>query len=378
VLLCELHDRSVAEAAAELGWPVGTVASRLSRGRALLAARLSRRGLALGSALVLAGGLSRAAAAAVPGRLVPAAVGAACGPVSPPAVVVSLASEVRRAMNHWKVQLLVAGLVAAAVVAAVAGLGPVSSSAAPAPASAGVPTATLDRVRLTDLSGILRQESVRKDLKLTEEQARAVEEERTKVNADLRGKVEAVMKKMVFGQLGGGAPPGPPRMRLDPEVMTGILNDHHARLEQQVLALLTPEQVRRLRQINLQVGGVAALLDRRVIRELQLSADQEDRIDVLVRKRTTGLIPAEDTARAAQKNDALLTEALQILTPVQRQKWEALVGKPIPAADLIKAGPFSEETQAENSSSGAIRGRTPPKGAAPPVPNKPNGGRPSG
>jgi RNA polymerase sigma-70 factor (ECF subfamily) len=274
-------------------------------------------------------------------------------------------------MNHWKVRLLAAGLVAAAVVATVAGLGSVPSSAAPAPAAAP-PTATIDRVRLTDLSGMLRQESVRKDLKLTDDQAKAVEEERSKAFAELRGKVEEVMKKTVLGQFGGGAPPGPPRLRLDPELMTGILNDHYARLERQVLALLTPEQVRRLRQINLQVGGVAALLDRRVIRELQLSADQEDRIDVLVRKRTTGLIPAEDTGRAAGRADALLAEALQLLSPAQRQKWEALIGRPIPTADLIKAGPHSEETQAENSSSGALRGRTPPKGVPPPaVPNKP-------
>ena len=46
VLLCDLEGRSYEEAARRLGWPLGTVKSRLSRGRARLRERLTRRGLA--------------------------------------------------------------------------------------------------------------------------------------------------------------------------------------------------------------------------------------------------------------------------------------------------------------------------------------------
>jgi RND family efflux transporter MFP subunit len=44
VVLCDLEGRSHEEAARELGWPIGTVKSRQSRGRARLRARLVRRG----------------------------------------------------------------------------------------------------------------------------------------------------------------------------------------------------------------------------------------------------------------------------------------------------------------------------------------------
>ncbi len=52
VVLCELEGRSLKDAAEQIGVPLGTLASRLSRGRALLAARLKARGFA---AAVVAG-----------------------------------------------------------------------------------------------------------------------------------------------------------------------------------------------------------------------------------------------------------------------------------------------------------------------------------
>ena len=56
IVLCELEGRTLDEAAQLLGWPKGTVAGRLSRGRDLLRRRLSRRrGLIL--PLFLVGGL---------------------------------------------------------------------------------------------------------------------------------------------------------------------------------------------------------------------------------------------------------------------------------------------------------------------------------
>src|SRR5262249_4711744 len=75
VVLCDLEGRPRKEAARQLGWPEGTVASRVARGRSMLAKRLARRGFAgalAGTALA-----NGAAAACVPTPLVVATVRAA-------------------------------------------------------------------------------------------------------------------------------------------------------------------------------------------------------------------------------------------------------------------------------------------------------------
>jgi RNA polymerase sigma factor (sigma-70 family) len=52
VVLCELHGRSLKDAAGALGVPVGTLASRLARGRQMLADRLRAKGFAITAATV--------------------------------------------------------------------------------------------------------------------------------------------------------------------------------------------------------------------------------------------------------------------------------------------------------------------------------------
>jgi RNA polymerase sigma factor (sigma-70 family) len=47
IVLCELEGRTHKEAAIQLGWPIGTVSSRLSRAKSTLARRLSRQGASL-------------------------------------------------------------------------------------------------------------------------------------------------------------------------------------------------------------------------------------------------------------------------------------------------------------------------------------------
>jgi RNA polymerase sigma factor (sigma-70 family) len=94
VVLCELEGKTRREAARELGCAEGTVASRLARGRSLLAERLARRGVCLSAAALAAALAGESARACVPNVLVSATVQAAGRVVAGQAVATAVSTRV--------------------------------------------------------------------------------------------------------------------------------------------------------------------------------------------------------------------------------------------------------------------------------------------
>ena len=336
IVLCGVRGLTTAAAAAELGWPVGTVASRLSRGRAELAKRLARRGIALG---VLAGGCELAAA--VPPRLIERTLAAAAGGALPPAVA-ALSSEVMTAMTWTPVRRLTAGLLCASVVGLAGGGALLSpSTAAPIPTATADPKPTLDRLKLGDVSGLLRQESVRKEVGLSDDDYKTLSDFRE----GKQGEIQKAMQADIQAQ--GGGRGGAISIRSNAELNARLTGEMNAEYVKKVGEVLKPDGVKRLKQAVLQQDGPRALLNRLVIRELQLTAEQEDKLDALLKPLTADVIANDRVEKAAEDRDAEMAAAVKALTPEQKKKWDVLVGKAFPTADMVKAHPLSEESMQE-------------------------------
>lgn len=323
VVLCELRQLTLDEAAAELGVPRGTVASRLARGRELLGKRLLRRGL-----FAVGGGVS-SATAHPPIELDLKAVELGTNPDT----AHELTREVLHAMNGpnrlWFLGLL--GI--AAVSLGLLFLPP--TSAAPTPKADGpVP---VDRVKLNGIGGLLDQPAVRKALDLSEEQ---------------EGKLKGVEKEvMAVLKVVGQPKPGP----FGREQVNEKLNEALAQYDDKAAAVLTDTQKRRLKQFQLQKEGPKALLDRIAVRELALTSEQEDKLaEVLapqLRARPFVNLPTKIAARnpqevadidkvlgsRAEAMDKVWVEALKVLTDAQRKKWKEMTGDPIPPIELMSA-----------------------------------------
>jgi uncharacterized protein (TIGR03067 family) len=76
-LLCDLEGKTIKDAAQQLGWPQGTLAGRLARGRKLLAKRLASRGVVLSAGSLVAVLSQNVASAGVPTSLMSSTVKAA-------------------------------------------------------------------------------------------------------------------------------------------------------------------------------------------------------------------------------------------------------------------------------------------------------------
>jgi Spy/CpxP family protein refolding chaperone len=175
-----------------------------------------------------------------------------------------------------------------------------------------------------DPTYLLASESVLNELKLSDEQALRLQR--------LRDEEEQSAQTFFRGMIG-----------MSQEQIQARL-DKRAKAERAKIAkVLTPEQMQRLNEINLQAAGTSALGFEEVAGAIGLTADQRKQLRELgeaSRRQLTELYMANDSERKVGQNQEerkrkqqeitaeRTSKALAVLTDAQKEKFAALQGKP--------------------------------------------------
>ncbi len=204
VVLCDLEGLTHEQAARRLSWPIGTVKSRLTRGREFLRSRLIRRGMAPAVGLLVLSSTTRSATAAVPAELVEATVKAArsiaAGAATTGAVPATVALLLEGALNamfmtKMRLVLLACGLLAtgAAVIAQQSGQAPeaetrlVQAGATKRPTPPSDEGDAIDTIVARDMEN-LDVELLREEVQLLKRQVQ--DAYRTKAHAERTGRTQ--------------------------------------------------------------------------------------------------------------------------------------------------------------------------------------------
>jgi len=178
-----------------------------------------------------------------------------------------------------------------------------------------------------DSTGImlLQRQDVQKDLAITADQ-------KTKLEAYQQAQQDAMRARMEEMRNGGGG-------GFDPEAMRAAFTKMQEENKAKVSAILTKEQMARLREINIQMMGARAAMVPEFAKELGITDEQKASIEkiqetanqanqALMEKMRSGEIDREEIRPRMEKNNtALTTEVEKVLTDAQKAKLKAMGGK---------------------------------------------------
>jgi hypothetical protein len=160
---------------------------------------------------------------------------------------------------------------------------------------------------------LLKQPSVQEELKLTKDQVTVVQ--------------DAAAKEMkAFNDL----------FPLGPDEHARRMKELSKENDQLAAKVLNPGQMKRLRQISLQVQGPHGFTDPQVAKELRLTEEQNGQIGKLIADADQqmgqlfqpGSTPEKVHQQMAELNKNSSAKILSLLTAAQQDKWKDLTGEP--------------------------------------------------
>jgi hypothetical protein len=392
IILCELEGLSRKQAAAKLGWAEGTVASRVARGRALLARRIATAGFSVTAALSSLASVR--ASTPLPWELfsstTQAALRAAAGcTAGATAQAVVLSEGIIKTMLLTKLKWAASAILALTVSGILLSTWNANpGAAAPEPQAAQAPQAAKTSEK-TESSGtvpkavkdinlqMIENEEIRKDLNCTKEQSQKIDEAIKQANEKIRQNLPKFAGGGGGGGFGGGAggagaggaggpggggaggpgggggiggggAGGPGARGAGGIGGVGRIGPAMNEAKMKIAKILTESQTLRLRQLDFRLRGAEGLLDRKVIRALRLTEEQEDKIaDIAEHEKeehgrlqsmvVLGQIADADFKKRAGPHKQAMQEAMKLLTDEQKRVWNDLAGKEIAPEILLAA-----------------------------------------
>lgn len=188
-------------------------------------------------------------------------------------------------------------------------------------------------MRGSDNVGLVNRADVQADLQLTAEQ-------KTKV-AELQKSLGEKRQSMMEDVRNNGG---------DFQSARAQMEKMQADFDKQILAVLTPDQAKRLKEIRLQLEGNRAILNKETQKELGLTeaqlakiekllADQQAGMQTMMEGMRDGSMTREEMRDQMQKRmRAFDVELGKVLTTEQADKLKAMGGKPFKAEEQKRGG----------------------------------------
>lgn len=175
---------------------------------------------------------------------------------------------------------------------------------------------------------LLSRDDVQRDLALTATQ-------KDKLDGIRESQMEKMREAFQAARDSGG----------DMQSMRGQMEKMMKDSEKEVLAVLTPEQTKRLKEVSIWISGNRAILDEEIQKDLGITAEQKTKIKALQTKQQEAMgslfekmrnqeIDRDQMQETVQKNNKIMDEELgKLLTEAQSSQLKAMKGKEFKAGD---------------------------------------------